>query len=420
MTTESIDQLHLAEKSRTGIIDRFAKNRLLAILEHLPCGRLTLIDHGDMQVFGEAAENGLHAEIIIHHPSAYRDMMLGGSVGAGEAFMRGAWSTPNLVELIRLMSRNMAVTDQLDSRFPLAGWLLDKAYHFSNRNSVSGSKRNISAHYDLSNDFFSLFLDPTMMYSSAVYSDEAESLDSASVAKLERLCQMLQLCEDDHLLEIGTGWGGLAIHAAKNYGCRVTTTTISREQYEYACRRVEEEGLSDRITLLFEDYRQLRGSFDKLVSVEMIEAVGHEYYESYFRTCSAMLKPGGLMALQAITIPHKRYDSARREVDFIKRFIFPGGCLPSNVAINQNLHRYTDMEMVEMYEIGIDYANTLRDWRERFFDRIEEVRQLGFDDQFIRMWEFYLCYCEGGFRERVIGTGQYLFAKPAWGVDRIA
>ncbi|MCB2069151.1 MAG: class I SAM-dependent methyltransferase, partial [Ottowia sp.] len=278
----------------------------------------------------------------------------------------------------------------------------------------TGSRKNIAAHYDLGNDFFKLFLDPTMMYSSALFPSADASLEEASVAKLDELCRQLELRSEDHLLEIGTGWGGMAIHAARHYGCRVTTTTISREQYQYACEQVQQAGLQDRVTVLCEDYRNLTGRYDKLVSIEMIEAVGHAFYSDYFQRCSALLKPEGKMVIQAITIADQRYDSARKSVDFIQRYIFPGGCLPSLAVISDHLARDTDMQMVHLRDITADYALTLAHWRERFMAAQEAVLRQGFDRSFIRMWEFYLAYCEGGFRERIIGTVQLAFAKPGY------
>ncbi|MEP2617567.1 MAG: cyclopropane-fatty-acyl-phospholipid synthase family protein, partial [Marinomonas sp.] len=287
-----------------------------------------------------------------------------------------------------------------------------KIVHRMNANTKKGSKDNISAHYDLGNDFFFLFLDPTMMYSSAIYPQQEASLEEAAVHKLDRICQKLQLTEADHLLEIGTGWGGMAIHAAKHYGCKVTTTTISKEQYEFAKERVEAEGLQDKITLLLKDYRDLEGQYDKLVSIEMIEAVGHEYYDSYFSKCSELLKPHGVMVIQAITIADQRYDYARRSVDFIQRYIFPGGCLPSNQVIAHKIASKTDMQIVGLEDITEHYAKTLADWRTRFHEARHHVLDMGFDDVFCRMWDFYLAYCEGGFKERAISTGQFVFAKP--------
>jgi cyclopropane-fatty-acyl-phospholipid synthase len=312
------------------------------------------------------------------------------------------------------MCINIDFLNQMDSSTPLLQRAGDKLFHWLNRNTEKQARDNISRHYDLSNDFFALFLDPEMMYSAAIFERPDTSLDEAAVHKLDVICRKLELKADDHLLEIGTGWGGLAVHAAKHYGCRVTTTTISREQYEIACQRVRDEGLEDRVTLLFEDYRKLEGSYDKLVSVEMIEAVGPQYYKQYFSLCSSLLKDDGLMLLQAITIPDQRYEYARRSVDFIQRYIFPGGSLPSHEILVSSVKKNSDMLMVGMQEIGEDYARTLAVWRERFLARLDEVHALGFDEFFVRMWHYYLCYCQGGFEERIIGTAQILFAKPQW------
>jgi cyclopropane-fatty-acyl-phospholipid synthase len=293
----------------------------------------------------------------------------------------------------------------------LGQWML-KVFHWFNRNTYEGSRKNISAHYDLGNDFFSLFLDPGLMYSAAMYPTPDATLAQASVYKLQRVCEKLQLKSSDHLLEIGTGWGGMAIYAARHYGCRVTTTTISQQQYEAAKARVVAEGLEAKVEVLFDDYRDLRGNFSKLVSIEMIEAVGHEHYGQYFECCSQLLAPKGLMLLQAITISDQRYEQARRSVDFIQRYIFPGGCLPSIAVISDKVSQKTDMNIIAVEDIGDHYAQTLNQWREGFLARLEEVRAQGFDERFIRMWEFYLCYCEGGFLERSIGTAQVLLAKP--------
>jgi len=281
-----------------------------------------------------------------------------------------------------------------------------------NANTLTGSSKNISAHYDLGNDFFKLFLDSRMMYSAAIYPDAETQLEEAAVYKLDILCKKLRLNEDDHLLEIGTGWGGLAIYAAKNYGCSVTTTTISQEQYKHARQSVREAGLEHRVTVLLQDYRELQGTYTKLVSVEMIEAVGHKHYKQYFSTCSKLLRDDGLMCIQAITIPDQRYDQAIKSVDFIQRYIFPGGCLPSNDVISRCVARHTDMQIVNLEDIGMDYAKTLADWRKGFESNLERVKQMGFDDVFCRMWEYYLYYCEGGFRERAISTVHVVMAKP--------
>lgn len=318
------------------------------------------------------------AEIHIHDAGVYRQIIAGGSIATGEAYMQGAWSSPNLVEVTRLFSANLQTLEQLESR---QSWLVRlglKIAHTLNRNTRGGSRKNIAAHYDLGNDFFGLFLDPTMMYSAALFPCTDTPLEEASVAKLEEVCRQLELQPGDHLLEIGTGWGGMAIHAARHYGCRVTTTTISREQYEFARKRVQREGLQDRITLLCEDYRNLEGTYDKLVSIEMIEAVGHQFYSSYFQRCSELLKPDGKMVIQAITIADQRYTQARDAVDFIQRYIFPGGCLPSVAVISDHLAKDTDMQMVHLRDMAADYALTLAHWRDRFMARLDEVKAMGF------------------------------------------
>ncbi|GAB5414024.1 MAG: cyclopropane-fatty-acyl-phospholipid synthase family protein [Congregibacter sp.] len=392
-----------------------ARRFMLRVLSHIKVGSITIHDGEDTHHFGSPGVPGEpQAEVVVHNLAAFGKILTGGTIASGEAYIDGDWSSPDLTEVTRLFSANMASMESMQASQHWYTKLALKIAHSMNRNTHTGSKRNISAHYDLGNDFFALFLDPTMMYSSAVFEHPEAGLDEAAVAKLDALCQQLELSADDHLLEIGTGWGGMAIHAATNYGCRVTTTTISKEQYEYARDRVKALGLEDRITLLCQDYRALTGEYDKLVSVEMIEAVGHDFYSSYFQCCSKLLKPHGKMALQAITITDARYEQARRSVDYIKRYIFPGGCLPSLEVIAKHIAKDTDMQMMHLRDITLDYAKTLAKWRERFMAKLDDVRAMGFDDRFIRMWEFYLCYCEGGFRERIIGTVQVSFAKPGF------
>jgi cyclopropane-fatty-acyl-phospholipid synthase len=400
---------------KPGLIDSFAKNQLLKRLRQMPRGYLLIEDGDELHGFGNPADEiDVKAKIVIQDPGAYRDIAFGGSIGGAEAYMLGKWTTPNLVDVVRLMSVNIDFLNEMDDSKPLHQRAGDKIIHWLNRNTEKQARDNISRHYDLSNDFFELFLDPEMMYSAAIFPRADADLDEAALHKLDVICRKLELKPNDHLLEIGTGWGGLAIYAARHYGCRVTTTTISREQYDTATRRVQDEGLDGKVTVLFEDYRNLTGRYDKLVSVEMIEAVGHEFYKQYFSGCAALLKDDGLMLLQAITIPDQRYQYARKSVDFIQRYIFPGGSLPSHEAIISSVRLNTDLLMVGMQEIGEDYARTLEIWRERFLAKLDEVRALGFDDYFIRMWNYYLCYCQGGFEERIIGTSQILFAKPDW------
>ncbi|MCV2403509.1 cyclopropane-fatty-acyl-phospholipid synthase family protein [Marinomonas sp. C2222] len=412
MNSVSIDSQKVKANNVTWF-DGIARKMVFTMLKKLEVGHLILEENGQTYSFGEDKDSAQHiAHIHVHNHQAFRDVFLHSSIGAGEAFMKGHWTSPDLVAVIRLMVANLNLINKIDAKRPIWSRIGAKIAHRLNANTKQGSKENISAHYDLGNDFFSLFLDPTMMYSSAIYPQENASLEDASVHKLDTICQKLQLSPEDHLLEIGTGWGGMAIHAAKHYGCKVTTTTISKEQFEFAQARVIAEGLQDKITLLLEDYRDLTGQYDKLVSIEMIEAVGHEYYDSYFSKCSSLLKPHGVMVIQAITIADQRYDYARRSVDFIQKYIFPGGCLPSNKVIADKIASKTDMQIIGLEDITEHYAKTLADWRTRFHNVKHTVSDMGFDDVFCRMWDFYLAYCEGGFKERAISTGQFIFAKP--------
>ena len=416
MSDMSVSQVRLQTKAgKRWSNHQLARKLILRVLDNFAVGSLTLHDRGETFRIGNSEREGEpHAEVTVHNPALYSKLLAGGTIGSGEAYIEGDWSTPDLTAVTRLFSANMVTMEAMEGRQSWFVRLGLKIAHGMNRNTHTGSRRNIAAHYDLGNDFFRLFLDPTMMYSSAIFPSEEASLNEASITKLDEICQQLELKPDDHLLEIGTGWGGMAIHAAQHYGCRVTTTTISQEQYAHTCQQVAELGLGSQVTVLCEDYRNLTGQFDKLVSIEMIEAVGHQFYGTYFSRCSELLKPTGKMVIQAITISDQRYQEARDTVDFIKRFIFPGGCLPSLSVIANHLARDTDMQMVHLRDITLDYARTLAAWRERFMAQLEAVRRHGFDDQFIRMWEFYLCYCEGGFRERIIGTVQLAFAKPGY------
>ncbi len=390
-----------------GWLDRLARRVVRARLASLQVGELTLIEDERSATFGAAADDFAEAATIrINSHSFYSDIAFGGSVGAGESYINGNWECDELESLVRILLRNRGVLDNMESG---TAWLtlpLRKVFHWMNRNTRRGSRRNIAAHYDLGNEFYGLWLDPEMMYSAAWYPDKDSSLEDASVAKLDRICRKLNLSEKDSVIEIGTGWGGFARHAARNYGCHVTTTTISSQQHEYARARIEAEGLSDRITLLKQDYRDLEGRFDKLVSIEMIEAVGHEFLDTFFRKCGSLLKPQGEMLIQAITIADQRYEKAKKSVDFIKRYIFPGGFLPSVTAMTRSMTRVSDLRMIDLEDIGLHYARTLGDWRARFFRKIDDVRAQGFSDDFIRMWEYYLCYCEGAFAERAIGNVQ--------------
>ena len=413
MNEVSIGTLRLPQTRSARVGEKIAREAIFRLLSKLQVGSLTLHEGPCSHHFGSIDKpHEPQAEVHIHSPAVYSQMLTGGSIGSGEAYMKGYWSSPDAMDVMRIFSANLVLLNKFDASQSVFVKLALKIAHRFNRNTYKGSQLNIAAHYDLGNEFFQLFLDPTMMYSSALFSDKSASLEVASETKLDELCQQLELKPDDHLLEIGTGWGGMAIHAAKNFGCRVTTTTISQEQYDFASARVREEGLEGQITLLCEDYRNLTGEYDKLVSIEMIEAVGHDFYQNYFRMCSGLLKPNGKMVIQAITMADQRYKEARDSVDFIKRYIFPGGCLPSVAVMAQHIARDTDMQIVHLRDITNDYAETLAHWRQRFLANLEAVRGMGFSEEFVRMWDFYLCYCEGGFRERVISTVQLAFAKP--------
>ena len=401
------------ETVRPTALDKLARRIVLSRLESLQAGQITVLDGDECTTFGHVTEElPLAVQLRVLDPKFYSDVAFGGSIGAGEAYMRGYWACNELSDLLRILIRNRDVLEKMDSGLAVLSSPLQKLAHVLNRNTRTGSRRNIAAHYDLGNDFYELWLDPKMMYSCAYFETPDTSLDDAATMKLDRICRKLELSPGDSLVEIGTGWGGFAIHAAQHYGCHVTTTTISREQYEYAKRAVSEAGLEDKITLLLQDYRDLEGRFDKLVSIEMIEAVGHEFHTAYFRKCRELLKPGGKMLLQAITIADQRYDRYKNGVDFINRYIFPGGCLTSVTDMCRITTRYTDMRVIHLEDIGPHYATTLRHWHDRFFARIEEVRELGYSDEFMRMWQFYLCYCESAFIECAIGNVQMLFMRP--------
>ena len=410
----SIIPVDVADTSESeSTLTRLARTLLLGQLRKIRDGRLRLVDSGWVETFGAITENApFDVTIRVHNPRFYSDVVFAGTLGSGEAYMNGHWHCDNLTALVRLMIVNRHLMNEVDSGWSrLSAPLFDLA-HWLNRNDKTGARRNIAAHYDLGNQFFELFLDETMAYSCGIFANAEASLLEASTAKFDAACSKLDLKAGQHLLEIGTGWGGFAIHAARRYGCRVTTTTISREQYEFAKERVARAGLSDRITLLLEDYRDLHGEYDALVSIEMIEAVGHQYLDTYFRHCSERLRASGAMLLQAITIRDQFYDQARRSVDFIKRFIFPGSFIPSVQVLVKSLARATDLKLFHLEDIGPHYARTLKVWRERFLARQADVRALGYPERFVRMWEFYLCYCEGGFEERQLGDVQMLLTKP--------
>ncbi len=394
-------------------------NRLDRWLRRQAAKRLSVITRGQLVIrdpLGEMTlghpDDGLVGRVEIHDLKFWRLMATGGSMGAAEAYMAGLWDSPELVSVIQVLARNRDALNTLDEGGARISGALLKIWHRFNRNSLNGSRRNIAAHYDLGNDFFATWLDPKMMYSSGLYLKADDTLADAQDHKLHRICRQLKLGPDDHLLEIGTGWGGLALFAAAEYGCQVTTTTISREQYELARQRVEEAGLADRITLLMQDYRALDGQYDKVVSVEMIEAVGHDFLDTYLARIDSLLKPGGLALIQAITIEDFRYAKSLKSVDFIKRYVFPGSFIPSISAITQSMARSTRLGLIELADFGTSYALTLKDWREAFEAAWDRIAPMGFDDTFRRRWRYYLAYCEGGFRERAISDVHLLLAGP--------
>jgi cyclopropane-fatty-acyl-phospholipid synthase len=399
-------------------IDGIARHSILSLLRKLAHGRITLVENTNKYHFGEKTEHfPLQAVITVHHQQLYTRIFWGGSIGAAEAYMEGLWSADDLTMVMRILALNQKAFENMEKGLARLTAPLYKFYHYIRKNTKAGSRKNILAHYDLGNDFYALFLDETMTYSCGIFERDDSTLKEASEAKYDRICRKLHLSAGERIVEIGTGWGGFAEHAARNYDVHVTTTTISDQQHTFAENRVRQAGLQDRITLLKMDYRDLTGKFDKLVSIEMIEAVGHHFYDTFFNACSRLLKADGIMALQAITIGDQIFEHHKRSVDFIKRYIFPGSCIPSITAVSNAVARSTDLQLVHLEDITPHYARTLREWRRRFFDNIAEVRALGFSDTFIRMWEYYLCYCEGGFAERYIGDVQMIMAKPLWRLD---
>lgn len=385
---------------------------VLQRLSGLAAGKLLVRDASGEFEFGSCDGTDLPALIHVHRRQFYREVALRGGLGAAASYIRGDWDSPNLTQAMRVLARNSAVLSGVEKGGARLLRPLRYALNWLRRNTRSGSRQNISSHYDLSNDFFALMLDPTMTYSSGIFDAPEATLEEASIEKYDRICRKLDLNPSDHVLEIGTGWGGFAEHAAKNYGCHVTTTTISEQQHAYAQNRFREAGLNDRITLLKKDYRDLEGKFSKLASIEMIEAVGERFLPGYFAKCSELLHSDGMACLQAILIPDHRFDRYRRSVDFIQKFIFHGGFLPSMGAIASSVGSHTDFRFRHVEDFGQDYATTLSLWRERFWNQIEQVKALGFDERFIRTWHYYLCYCEAGFHERQIGVSQLLLTKP--------
>lgn len=409
-TTETGDRCTSGSRSLT-ILDRWAKKTLFTILSGMRIGSLTVSEGCSHNSFG-ADKQQLQARVTIHDPRVYRQVLFGGSIGAADSYIDRLWDCDDLTALIRIMVLNMEMLDDMDRGFARLIQAFRRIGHLLRTNSPKRARRNILAHYDLGNEMYSTFLDSTMMYSSAIYPQPASSLEEASWYKLEQICQKLDLKPEDRVIEIGSGWGGFAIHAASNYGCHVTTTTISDAQYLEAAKRISAAGLNDRITLLKQDYRQLTGRFNKLVSIEMIEAVGHDFLPEFFQKCGQLLDEDGAMLLQAITIRDQKYEQYLRSVDFIQTHIFPGGHLPSITRMLDCLTKRTDMVVRRVEDFGHHYARTLGDWRRRFLRAYPELREKGYDERFRRLWEYYLCYCQGGFMERSISVVQLVATRP--------
>jgi cyclopropane-fatty-acyl-phospholipid synthase len=387
------------------------KKLFFQALRGLSEGHLEIVCPEDTYVFGTPGSQ-LKAMVVVHHQRFFRRALFGGDIGLGEAFMHGDWSSPDLVAVVRLAVRNLDRLEQGSRLFSVLSSVVDAIGHRFRKNTVSGSRSNIGYHYDLGNDFYRLFLDPTMAYSCAYYETHRDSLEQAQLRKFDLICRKLQLSPSDRLLEIGTGWGGFAAYAAKHFGCRITTTTISRQQYEYARSLFDQLGEAGRrITLLLEDYRNLQGQFDKLVSIEMFEAVGLRYYDTYFGACDRLLKPDGLMFLQTITMNEQTFPAYHKRSDWIKKYIFPGAELASLAEVLSSLGRCARLSLHHAEDIGLHYAETLKAWRERFLARSAQVKALGFDDTFLRTWDYYLAYCEGAFREGYIGDIQMVLRK---------
>ena len=400
-------------KSKYGVY----QNLIISILSKMKLGSLNLtLPNGETIQWGEN-NSKINANIQIKNASFFKRCVLYGDVGFGEAYVDGDWETDNITNLIKWFLLNVdsapTISGSNTNNFILNVLkFINKNYHQKRINSVSGSKKNISEHYDLNNQFFSLFLDPTMTYSSAYFKEKGMTLEQAQLAKYHRLCEQLRLNSSDHVLEIGSGWGGNAIYMAKHFGCKVTTVTLSEEQYKLATEKIVKENLTDKITVLIKDYRSIEGKFDKIVSIEMLEAVGAEYYETYFKKCAQLLKKDGIFALQVITSPDSRFESFKNGVDWIQKHIFPGSLLPSVSAINTAINKTSDFTLVDLKDIGLDYAHTLAIWHNAFNEKLNEVKQLGFDDYFIRKWNYYLCYCEAAFAMRNINVMQMVYARP--------
>ena len=409
---ELIDTKPIELSQKPLILDKVARKIILGYFKEIKEGQITVKENSDHMVFGEVTPKfPVKATIEVQNSRMYMDIAAKGLNGSADAFIKGWWTCDNLTNLVRIFTRNRDTANKFESGIAnLAIWAL-KLSHSCRRNNLKESLRNIHAHYDLGNEFFSTFLDDTRMYSCAIFTKPESSLHEASITKIDRICKKLNLSPADHLLEIGTGWGGFALYAAKNYGCRITSTTISQEQFIFSENLIKKNGLQDQVTILKKDFRELEGQFDKLVSIEMIEAIGHRLYKTFFQKCGQLLKPEGLLAIQAITITDNLFHESKDFIDFIKQYIFPGSCIPSISALCSAASS-SDIKLFHLEDITPHYARTLKEWRTNFLKNKSRVKNLGFTNPFIRLWLFYLCYCEGGFIERQIGNVQMVFTKP--------
>jgi len=401
----------IRHKEKTSKTTTFFKSILLKKLNGIRFGRLTIVDGPSTFVYGDKGSE-FQATITVTSQEFYVFLGSGGALGAAEAYAAGYWFADNLVSLTQIIIKNKKTMKSLESGLARLANPFNKIIHKRRQSSIEGSKKNILAHYDLSNEFYRLWLDSTMTYSCGVFLNDNSSMKEASIEKLDRFCRKLKLTKDDKVLEIGTGWGSFALHAAKNYGCHVTTTTISDKQFSYVSDLINKESLSSQVVLLNSDYRELEGSFDKIVSIEMIEAVGTQHIPGFFDKASSLLRPSGLMALQGITYNDPDFETYKNSVDFIRKYIFPGGCLVSVSQIKESINAKTDLTLVDLEDISQHYARTIKHWRQEFIKSLPEIRSLGFSEPFIRIWEFYFVYCEAGFLENLIGDFQFVFAKP--------
>ena len=403
----------VATKTSTGFFEKV----VLSALSKMTLGKLELaLPNGEVMTFGNG-EGKISADIQVNHPDFFKSIALYGDIGFGEGYTSGLWDTSNITHVINWVLLNVenapSVTGSKVKSIALNLFkFVNKITHVRRANTLAGSQKNISEHYDLNNDFFATFLDKTMTYSSGYFLDEHTSLEDSQYAKYDRLAKQLKVKATDHVLEIGSGWGGNAIFLAKHYGCKVTSVTISREQQKLAVERVREEGLEDRVSIIIQDYRKIEGTFDKIVSIEMLEAVGHQYLETYFEKCQSLLKKDGIFAFQVITSPDSRYEQLRGGVDWIQKHIFPGSLLPSVAAINKAINNTGDLTLVDLKDMGLDYAKTLHLWYVAFNKHLDRVKALGFDETFIRKWNYYLNYCEAAFAMRNINVMQLVYTRP--------